>query len=304
MSKNELIGTLSKSFYKTKFWAIKNSPKLLTIAGTAGVAGGFILGCKASMKASKVNQNNKERIIEARKDETETRGKTLVKAHAQNALEWAKLYGPSVALTVGSLGCFWKSTGILNERNAALAAAYATVSESYDKYREYVGSHYGEEADTNAFLGIEEEEVEEIKMDSKGKEKKVKGVNRNVTHNLMYDRWFDESNPHYRKEMNYNRDFIVGVQNLMDRQLKHDGFLYLNQVYDALGIPMTKYGQTIGWIYNPLSDKYNNCVDFGIFEDTDTKRLFVNGHERCIRLSFNVDGNILDDPHICDYMNK
>ena len=59
-----------------------------------------------------------------------------------------------------------------------------------------------------------------------------------------------------------------------------------------LGIPKTKVGQIVGWIYDeehPIGDNY---VDFGIYDLRNTE--FVNGHENVALLDFNVDGNILD----------
>ena len=62
-----------------------------------------------------------------------------------------------------------------------------------------------------------------------------------------------------------------------------------------LGIPRTRAGQIVGWVYdedNPLGDNY---VDFGIYDINREKTIdFVNGYERVILLDFNVDGNILD----------
>ena len=60
-----------------------------------------------------------------------------------------------------------------------------------------------------------------------------------------------------------------------------------------LGIPKTKAGHVVGWIYdekNPVGDNY---VDFGIYDlYNERSRAFVNGYERTILLDFNVDGNI------------
>ena len=62
-----------------------------------------------------------------------------------------------------------------------------------------------------------------------------------------------------------------------------------------LGIPATKAGQIVGWIYDEKHPVGDNFVDFGIYDYNDQrKRMFVNGHERSILLDFNVDGNILD----------
>ena len=68
----------------------------------------------------------------------------------------------------------------------------------------------------------------------------------------------------------------------------------MNEVYDMLGIPRTKAGQIVGWIYDEECPNGDNVIDFGIYESNKATRDFVNGYERTILLDFNVDGPILD----------
>ena len=71
--------------------------------------------------------------------------------------------------------------------------------------------------------------------------------------------------------------------------------MFLNDVYDALGIPRSKAGQVVGWIYDEKNPNGDNFVDFGIYDlYKEGSRDFVNGYERTIWLDFNVDGPILD----------
>jgi hypothetical protein len=78
-------------------------------------------------------------------------------------------------------------------------------------------------------------------------------------------------------------------------KLRAEGYLFLNDVYEMLGIPRTREGQIVGWVYkkdNPVGDNY---VDFGIFRtNRENNTNFVNGYEPTIILDFNVDGPILD----------
>ena len=70
------------------------------------------------------------------------------------------------------------------------------------------------------------------------------------------------------------------------------GHLFLNEVYDQIGIDRTKAGQVVGWVVSKDGD---NFVDFGLFDgSTQEKRMFVNGHENSVLLDFNVDGVIYD----------
>ena len=69
----------------------------------------------------------------------------------------------------------------------------------------------------------------------------------------------------------------------------------MNDVYEMIGIPKTKAGQIVGWIYDEKNPVGDNFVDFGIYDvNNEAKRDFVNGYERSILLDFNVDGNIWD----------
>ena len=91
--------------------------------------------------------------------------------------------------------------------------------------------------------------------------------------------------------------YLNAQQNYANDVLKTKGFIFLNDVYDLLGIPRTKAGQIVGWIYDPENPEHmgDNYVDFGIFDSNREKnRDFVNGYEKVIILDFNVDGPILD----------
>ena len=87
--------------------------------------------------------------------------------------------------------------------------------------------------------------------------------------------------------------FLKRQQAYANDKLKANGYLFLNEVYDMLGIPKSKAGQVVGWIYDPENGTGDNYVDFGIYNvNREAARDFVNGYERTILLDFNVDGNI------------
>ena len=88
---------------------------------------------------------------------------------------------------------------------------------------------------------------------------------------------------------------MLQQQNYANEKLTAQGYLFLNDVYDMFGIPRTKAGQIVGWIYDEKHPEGDNYVDFGIYDmNRESCRNFVNGYERTILLDFNVDGPILD----------
>lgn len=107
-----------------------------------------------------------------------------------------------------------------------------------------------------------------------------------------YARFFDEASPCWTKDAEQNLIFLKQQQQYANDKLKQQGYLFLNEVYEMLGIPRTKAGQVVGWIFeenNPLGD---NVIDFGLYNLGNQK--FVNGYERSVLIDPNVDGNILD----------
>ena len=78
-----------------------------------------------------------------------------------------------------------------------------------------------------------------------------------------------------------------------NEQLMKKGHLYLNEVYDLLGIEKTNAGRVVGWMYDEKNPTGDNLVDFGMYDSSnERKRMFINGYERSILLDFNVDGVI------------
>ena len=92
---------------------------------------------------------------------------------------------------------------------------------------------------------------------------------------------------------NYDRLFFLKLtQDRANDLLRMRGYLFLNDVYEMLGMERSKAGQLVGWVYdekNPIGDNY---VDFGIYDSRNER--FVNGYYHTALLDFNVDGNILD----------
>jgi hypothetical protein len=270
-----------------------SSPKLLFGVGVVGMIGSTVLACRATLKLEDVLEetNNDLHTAKATRNlhEDQYSDKDLKKdtavIYTRGVLHVVKLYGP--AIIVGSIGvaCLTKSHNILQERNAALAAAYTAVDKAFSKYRERVIEKHGLEEDQHFRYGSEEVEI----VDDKGKVVTVTRVSSDEP--SMYARFFDELSPSWSKEPEYNLVFLRCQQNYANDMLKTRGHVFLNEVYDMLGIGRTKPGQVVGWM---LSENGDNFVDFGIYDGNDRARDFVNGREGSILLDFNVDGLIYD----------
>ena len=109
----------------------------------------------------------------------------------------------------------------------------------------------------------------------------------------MYARAFDETCAGWTPDTELNFVFLKLKQHYANDLLKLKGYLYLNEVYDLLGMARTKAGNVVGWIYseeNPVGDNY---IDFDLYSSHNARILYGENDETMV-LDFNVDGMILD----------
>ena len=104
----------------------------------------------------------------------------------------------------------------------------------------------------------------------------------------QYARFFDENSVYWEDDPERNLYFLKKKQEWANDKLRCQKHLFLNEVYDMLGIKRTKVGCIVGW-------KPESYVDFGLFNITDEQmRKFIAGKESRVLLDFNVDGLIWD----------
>lgn len=301
--KNKVVNVYNKVNGKVQ----KYSPEILAGVGVVGVVASTVMACKATMKLDEIlndSRETREKIIDVKDNpeytevySPEDAKKDLTINYTQTAMKVAKLYAPAVLLGSASLGCLLASNGILRKRNAALSAAYVTVDKSFKEYRNRVAERFGNEVEKEIRYNIKAEEIEKVVFDEEGNETVVKETLKTMDPNLYsdYAKFFDEASPCWQNDPEYNLMFLKSQQQYANDLLRAKGRLFLNDVYDMLGIDKTKAGQVVGWVYDEANPSGDNFVDFGIYDMTKERvRAFVNGYETNILLDFNVDGNIWD----------
>lgn len=308
MKFNELTTTATRAFHKAGFQLKKHSPEILVVAGVIGTVASAVMACKATTKVSTIIDKTKEdvdtihecvnnpELVEEYTEEDAKKDLTIV--YAQTGLKLVKLYGPAIALGTISIAGILTGHNILRKRNLALAAAYTAVDTGFKQYRGRVVERFGEQLDKELRYNIKAKEIEETVVDKKGKEKTVTKtieVADPIGAMSPYTFCFDETCNGWERDAEANKFFLLRQQNYANERLKAKGYMCLNEVLDMLGMHHTRAGQVVGWIYdenNPIGDNY---IDFGIFDiHCEANRNFVNGLEKSIWLSFNVDGNIVD----------
>lgn len=285
----------------------KHSPEILMGVGVVGVVTGTVMACRATLKLNDIleeAQETRDKIKEVASNPNyedkyteEDAKKDLTINYVQTGVKVAKLYAPAVAVGVAGVGCVLASHDIMKKRNVALSAAYLTVDKSFKEYKQRVVDRFGEEVEKEIRYGIKAEEIVETVTDEEGNETTVTETVKTMNPTLYsdYARFFDEASPCWQNDPEYNLMFLRAQQQYANDLLRAKGRLFLNDVYEMLGIEKTKAGQIVGWVYDRENPNGDNFVDFGIYDMSKERvRAFVNGYETNILLDFNVDGNIWD----------
>lgn len=286
---------------RTKLFVIKHAPEIMTYGGIVVTGVGIYLFCKASMQLEETLDIHDERMadIENARDAGEVDDqdakKLIFKEKRDFAWEMTKLYGPAVTTTLCGFALILGGHHIISKRSAAISAAYKALEEGYSQYRQRVREDLGDEADRKYLYGLREESKDIVVKDAEGNEKLMSAdvmVPSPEVNCSPYARFFDEYSTQWTRNPEYNLMFLNAQQNYANDKLHAQGHLFLNEVYEMLGLPHTQAGSVVGWVLNKGGD---NCVDFGIYDlHSQIKRAFVNGFEPSILLDFNVDGVIYD----------
>ena len=306
----------SKALFKVK----NASPEILIGAGIVSIVAGTVLACKATLKADQVIDDHakkmfaieeaKEKHPDSYTDKDELKDK--VTTYTQTAVGFAKLYWPSALLMTGGVVCILSAHGVMKQRNAALAAAYAVVDKAFKSYRGRVVDELGKDKDYHFMYDTEYQTVTEEVIEEDGKKKKVKKeiqvAKADHGEPSMYSRYYEKQefrddgtytgSSQWCQTPTYNASHLALKYKVLNDQLRARGYLFLNDVYEELGFPRTQAGQVVGWVWDGNGD---NRVSLGDYVDKlvdpnvpAAEKNYMHDHDQSILLDFNVDGVILD----------
>jgi hypothetical protein len=280
--------TVTRTWGRSILQAKKNSPHIFFGTGLISVVAGTALACRATLKLEPLLEEVTEDVnhvkalgegLQSDVDSAYSRSdyyKDLGYVSGKAVVRLGRLYGPAIAVSGFGIACLTGSHVQMTRRNAALTATLASVSKAYDNYRARIIEEMGAEKEAKIY-GEAPDDVTEDGLEPK--------LNRNPNKYSPYAVIFDEANVNWTKDPELNRLFVQSQMNYANHKLHARGHLFLNEVYDALGVERTKQGAVVGWVVGGEGDDY---VDFGVFNAPD----FVNGWERSVILDFNVDGVI------------
>lgn len=313
-----LLLTVKTAFNVAKNWTVKHSPELLLGTSIASGIGATVCGCIATKKMEAINDRHKEALDILHKehpgrddgessDENREYRRLVTREYGRYWFDIAKAWAPCVGLTLASGTAALASFRIVNGRLIVAETAFAGVTKAFEQYRGNVIEDQGEEKDlyyaSNGALKKKQELI------AKGKYKeKEKNISINTDTSLLnitrvddiFHYYFNEDNVAYGRYSDapyYNMTVLCSTQEMFDTKLKSDGIVFLDDIYQYLGLDMKTLlaeraqGRTYGWVLDCYTEDgmpNDPHVLFGIYEYNDTQhKLFRAGQINDLMLHFN-----------------
>lgn len=100
-----------------------------------------------------------------------------------------------------------------------------------------------------------------------------------------YAQTFDSTCNAWEKDRRFNLMYLKSQENYFNDILKSRGYVFLRDIHEYLGLPVTKTTLFVGWYYDLDNPSGDNYIDFGLPKTN-------KGSSPNVTMDFNVDGDI------------
>lgn len=235
---------LSKTLQTLK----SNSPEILTAFGVAGVVTTSYLTGKAAYKASRIIEEDEQRLfLENRKERFKERVR----------LTW-KLYIPASLSGAMTIGCIIGGSRATGKRTAAAVTAYSLTERAFAEYREKVVDEIGKGKEQRIRDELAQSHISSTPPISR--EVIITGGGNVLCCELYTHRYFRSDMESLRK-----------AQNDLNMMVVNNYYVTLEEFYDLIGLPHTSVSDNLGWdsgrlmelqFSTTLSDAGEPCLAF------------------------------------------
>lgn len=242
---------LAKFLRSTQALLSKHSPEILTGIGIAGMVSTTILAVKATPKALK--------RIEAEKQELQTDKLTPVETVKA---AW-KFYIPAAVTGTASIACLIGASSVNARRNAALATAYKLSETALTEYRDKVVETIGEKKERTVREKIDKDHLDQNPVNMN--KVIVTGKGQTLCYDHISGRYFYS-----------DIDLIKRAINELNRQITINMYMSLNEFYDELNLEHIGIGYDLGW-----------NIDDGMIDPEFSSHL-TGDNQPCVVLGYSV----------------
>lgn len=295
--------SITTAFYTGVARISKHAPTILSITASAGVIATGYLAWKAGTRFEDVEGRDWDRRKECLRNADTIPDEDVPKIERKNRilfiLDTVRTIAPAAIVGAATITMIYFSNSISKKRLAAMGAAYATLQTAFDGYKRTMVEALGKESVDKILkpklpnVGKSAEEI--LSSDNKSDAANVSDAVVNSLKALSpYARIIaEESSTCWDPNEDYTSQNLAAIQLWANRRLERKGHLFLNEVFDQLGLSRTREGAVVGWLKNGEGDNY---VSFGDF-DASIYRVPSDDYNRVdsnFIVDFNVDGVIWD----------
>lgn len=295
--------SITTAFYTGVARISKHAPTILSVTASAGVIATGYLAWKAGTRFEDVEGRDWDRRKECLRNADIIPDEDVPKIERRNRilfiLDTVRTVAPAAIVGAATITMIYFSNSISKKRLAAMGAAYATLQTAFDGYKRTMVEALGKESVEKILkpklpnVGKSAEEI--LSSDNKSDAAHVSDAVVNSLKALSpYARIIaEESSTCWDPNEDYTSQNLAAVQLWANRRLERKGHLFLNEVFDQLGLSRTREGAVVGWLKNGEGDGY---VSFGEF-DASIYRVPSDDYTRVdsnFIVDFNVDGVIWD----------
>lgn len=217
----------------------RRSPEILTGIGIAGMISTTVLAVKATPKAlmlieEEKRRRNYEKVKEARDNGWDMCDQINSLPPVDTVKTVWKCYIPAAITGTVSIACLVGASSVNVRRNAALAAAYTISESTLREYKDKVIETVGEKKEKAVRDAIAKDKIERDPVENR----EIIITDRGNT--LCYD-------AHAGRYFKSDIDKLKKVENEINKKLLDEGYIALNDFYDAIGLEGTDVGRDLGW---------------------------------------------------------
>lgn len=229
----------SEIIRKTQVMLDKHGPEILTGLGIAGMFTTTFIAVKATPKAlilleEERRRQNQELFDYAKRNNHEAIARVdKLKPLDILRVTW-KCYMPAFVTGIVSTTCLIGSSSVNIKRNAALATAYSLSESALKEYREKVVETIGEKKEKEVKDSIAKDRIKKNPVGNKEVIITSKGET------LCYD---SISGRYFKSDI----DKIRKAENDLNRRMRDDMYISLNDFYYEMGLATTSMGDDLGW---------------------------------------------------------
>lgn len=271
--KEKIIG-ISKIF---RTYAQKNTPEILMAIGIAGMTTSTVMAVKATPKAlllieEEKRRRNHEQISNAKSEyakEYHTKHRVENLSIKDTIRVSGVCYVPAILVGAMSIACLIGSSSVSRRRSTALAAAYTLSETALKEYQDKVIEEIGHKKEKNIRDNIAKDQIDSHPITRSNII--ITGKGETNCFDLLSGRYFKSDIEKIRK-----------AENELNKQMREENYITLNEFYYEIGLPDIDIGDDIGW---DIDHGYID-LDFSSQLDEEGTPCLVIGHHVRPRYDF------------------